>query len=559
MEKRMKAVRLPVALLLLASMLLPFPLLSQAAGDTGTQTLKKEIPVKVEQSKKSGQIANTSFEYELKGLDTDSIEAMQTLPEDSLSKSSDSAKKADLYTFQISGWTTPGELPMSYDADDNKGVIHFTKAGEYRYELSHSQADQSNHKDVTNWADLPVYTIHVYIADDQKGGLKLKAVTASTDGADDKVSEITFEYTGKSGGSTPTPPPTPSPSTYTLTYVTFGGTEYPKAEYRSGADAAKDILANVPVKAGYLFEGWYEDEDLTNPITENEAGRLKNRLEDDDSYIMSKDRWIYAKWKEVALNKDDHYAYIIGYPDGTVQPQGKITRAEVATIFFRLLMDETRTSMWYTENDYSDVDKENWFNNAVSTLSNGSIVTGYPDGTFKPNHPITRAEFATIAARFDKSEPDVSDSRLTDIKNHWAEEYIKKAEALGYIEGYEDHSFKPNQDITRAEAMTLINRVLDRDTIQVHGLLEDDMVQWIDNMDQEKWYYVAVQEATNSHEYQKDPDEVWSGMRENRDWEALEKVDSKPDSSSNPGNVAKITSVFSSIGNAFKSLFGLAS
>ena len=164
----------------------------------------------------------------------------------------------------------------------------------------------------------------------------------------------------------------------------------------------------------------------------------------------------------------------------------------MATIFFRLLMDETRTAMWSTENDYSDVAREDWFNNAISTLTGGSIVLGYPDGTFRPNNPITRAEFATIAARFDKSEPDTSDSKLTDIKGHWAEQYIKKAEALGYIEGYEDHSFKPNQDITRAEAMTLINRVLDRATVKIHGLLEDDMVQWIDNMDTGKWYYVAV-------------------------------------------------------------------
>ena len=553
MGKRLKTIRLPAALLLTFSMLFSLQVPSMAEGDGGVQTLKKEIPIKVEQSNKSGQISDSTFIYELKGLDEASVDAMQTLPEDSLSKSSTDEAKDDLYTFTIKGWEEPGELPMSFDADDDQGKIHFTKPGEYRYELRHSKADEAKHTDVTNWAEIPVYTIHVYIINDGKGGLNLKAVTASTDAADNKVSEIRFEYTRKSGGGGGGPS---APKKYTLTYETFGGTEYEPVEYKSGADAAKEILEKLPVKAGYLFEGWYEDKDLKNPVGASETDQLTDQLEEEETYVMDRDRWIYAKWKEVSLNKDDHYAYIIGYPDGTVQPQGKITRAEVATIFFRLLMDETRTAMWSTENDYSDVAREDWFNNAISTLTGGSIVLGYPDGTFRPNNPITRAEFATIAARFDKSEPDTSDSKLTDIKGHWAEQYIKKAEALGYIEGYEDHSFKPNQDITRAEAMTLINRVLDRATVKIHGLLEDDMVQWIDNMDTGKWYYVAVQEATNSHEYQKDPDEVWSQMRENRDWEALEKVDSKPDSSSNPGNVATITGFFSAVGSAVQRLFG---
>lgn len=230
------------------------------------------------------------------------------------------------------------------------------------------------------------------------------------------------------------------------------------------------------------------------------------------------------------LNCEDHVAYIIGYEDGTVRPENNITRAEVSTIFFRLLTDESRAFFWSQANPYFDVALGNWFNNAVSTLSKADIVTGYPDGSFRPNAPITRAEFAAIAARFSEVVYN-GGSSFTDVpSNHWAARYIALAEHLGWIAGYPDGSFRPDQAITRAEAMTLINRVLERAVEEEYML--PNMLTWTDNRPG-AWYYEAVQEATNSHEYSRLAKQVpgqdfryesWKTILKAPDWAALEKV-----------------------------------
>ena len=225
------------------------------------------------------------------------------------------------------------------------------------------------------------------------------------------------------------------------------------------------------------------------------------------------------------LNTDDHYAYVVGYPDGTVRPMGNITRAEVATIFFRLLTDDSRTQFWATTNTYSDVKSGDWFNNAVSTLSNAGIISGYPDGTFRPNAPITRAEMAKVIALFAKL--DKSEDRFDDIAGHWAEAYIKLAAGNGWIAGYPDGSFKPQQNITRAETMTMINRVLDRVPSVESHLLPYNVMLTFPDCQSGQWYYIAVQEATNSHTYEravteKNGDEQWIALRENRDWTEFE-------------------------------------
>ena len=235
-----------------------------------------------------------------------------------------------------------------------------------------------------------------------------------------------------------------------------------------------------------------------------------------------------TKPSQPALNTEDHVAYIIGYDDGTVKPTNNITRAEVATIFFRLLTDDSRAEFWSQTNSYSDVSSNNWFNNAVSTLSNAGIISGYPDGTFKPNAPITRAEFAAIATRFSDASY-TGRCTFTDVPaDHWAANAIALAQDLGWINGYSDGTFKPNQPITRAEAMTLINRVLERAVDRDHMLA--DMVTWTDNRPG-SWYYEAVQEATNSHEYTRTgvyvPSqsfcyENWVKILEAPDWAALE-------------------------------------
>ena len=224
------------------------------------------------------------------------------------------------------------------------------------------------------------------------------------------------------------------------------------------------------------------------------------------------------------LNGKDHYAYVVGYPDGMVYPQKNITRAEVATIFFRLLTDETREANMTKSNSYNDMKDGAWYTCAVSTLSKMGIIKGYEDGSFKPDASISRAEFAAIAARFDP-DGDKTPATFSDVSSHWAKDEISIAANHGWIKGYEDGSFKPDQKITRAETMTLVNRVLKR-LPETKDDLHKDMKTWPDNQKESAWFYLAVQEATNSH-YQKlkkdGTHEKWESMRETRDWAALEK------------------------------------
>jgi len=216
------------------------------------------------------------------------------------------------------------------------------------------------------------------------------------------------------------------------------------------------------------------------------------------------------------LEKLDHFAYVIGYPEGDVRPLNNITREEVAMIFYRLLTDESRNNLLSDSNPFTDLENHGWSNRAISTLYNAGIIKGYPDGTFKPSDPISRAEFATIAAKFDKLELG-STSKFTDIFGHWAEKYITSSEIKGWIKGYPDLTFKPEQDITRAEAMTLINNVLERAVPEEN--IHPDAMFWPDSTS-DKWYFEAVMEATNSHNYiyEEDKDELWTGLKANKVW-----------------------------------------
>ena len=225
----------------------------------------------------------------------------------------------------------------------------------------------------------------------------------------------------------------------------------------------------------------------------------------------------------LGLNTTDHFAYIVGYGNGEVRPQNNITRAEVATIFFRLLTDDVRDENLTKTNRYSDVAATSWYNTAVSTLSSMGIITGYPDGTFRPNAAITRAEFAAIAARFD-NDGDKTAAKFSDIATHWAKDEISIAYNNGWITGYPDGTFGPQRDITRAETMTLVNRVLNRQPETEDDLLPN-MTVWTDNANPKAWYYLAVQEATNSHYYEFKTNsqyEKWTELRETREWQAPE-------------------------------------
>lgn len=290
---------------------------------------------------------------------------------------------------------------------------------------------------------------------------------------------------------------------YTLHYESNGGTAYQDERYSSGT---KVTLDKAPIRESYTFTGWYTDEELTDKIT---------------SVTMTSDQTVYAGWVATGvpdmLNGDDHDAYVIGYPDGNVRPQGNISRAETATIFFRLLKADTRDGNLTAENAFADVVDGQWFNKAVSTMAKLGIVKGRSAESFAPDAPITRAEFAAICARFNTKPTNTSDS-FSDISGHWAEAEIERAVAFGWIAGYPDGTFRPDTYITRAEAMTMINRVLCRMPQDEKDLLRT-MVVWPDNKPTD-WYYLAVQEATNSHEFERKGavNETWTKLTSAPDW-----------------------------------------
>ena len=281
----------------------------------------------------------------------------------------------------------------------------------------------------------------------------------------------------------------------------------------------KDVLVDgksVGAVSTYTFKEVVADHTIHAAFAENHTPGYPTQPEQPKVEIPDDDA--------LGLNTDDHFAYIVGYGNGEVRPQNNITRAEVATIFFRLLTDDVRDENLTKTNRYSDVAATSWYNTAVSTLSFMGIITGYPDGTFRPNAAITRAEFAAIAARFD-NDGDKTAAKFSDIANHWAKDEISIAYNNGWITGYPNGTFGPQRDITRAEAMTLVNRVLDRQPETEDDLLPN-MTVWTDNANPKAWYYLAVQEATNSHYYEFKTNsqyEKWTELRETRDWSQLEK------------------------------------
>ena len=338
------------------------------------------------------------------------------------------------------------------------------------------------------------YTVTETEAD--KGGYTTTSVNASGSIIKDNTAAVSFTNTRNSSSSGHS-------TRYTLHYESNGGTAYQDERYSSGT---KVTLDKVPIRESYTFTGWYADKALTDKIT---------------SVTMTSDKTVYAGWVATGvpdmLNGDDHYAYVIGYPDGNVHPQGNISRAETATIFFRLLKADTRDGNLTAENVFADVANGKWFNKAVSTMAKLGIVKGRSAESFAPDAPITRAEFAAICARFNTKPTNTSDS-FSDISGHWAEAEIERAVAFGWIAGYPDGTFRPDTYITRAEAMTMINRVLCRMPQDEKDLLRT-MVVWPDNKPTD-WHYLAVQEATNSHEFARKGavNEKWTKLTSAPDW-----------------------------------------
>lgn len=264
-------------------------------------------------------------------------------------------------------------------------------------------------------------------------------------------------------------------------------------------EVGETITLPDAVRDGYTFDGWLDESTGTT-------------YKPGDTITLAHDSILFAQWTPSSpiiiptVERGEHFNYIIGYPDGGVHPTANITRAEVATIIYRVLSAESREQFLTEENSFSDVSEGAWYNTAISTLANAGILNGYRDGTFRPNAMITRAEVATIISRFTK----ISGGRASfyDSAEHWASSYIATAAENGWVTGYPDGTFRPDNPITRAETVTMINRLLDRKPETEKDLLSD-MTIFNDNTDPSAWYYLQFQEAANNHEYTRKSDGVY--------------------------------------------------
>lgn len=301
---------------------------------------------------------------------------------------------------------------------------------------------------------------------------------------------------------------------HTLTFDTMGGSKIAPETVRHGLTVAKP---KDPVNGGYIFDGWYTDKTYRTPY--NFATPL------------TQDTTIYAKWflivlpgvtvKKAApkLNTADHFAYVQGYPDGTVKPAGNITRAETAAILFRLMDDASRKTYYSTKSGFRDVASGSWYNTYVATLNNAGVITDSSNGYFRPNEAITRAELAAMLAKF--SETTGAANYFNDVSaKYWAANAIAICAKLGWITGYPDGTFRPDKNVTRAELMAMINRATGRAPKSADAFLPG-MKTWIDNTS-DKWYYLDVQEATNSHSYTVKGSETWTALTSDPNWSLYE-------------------------------------
>ena len=299
---------------------------------------------------------------------------------------------------------------------------------------------------------------------------------------------------------------------YTLRYVTNGGKAISsESRSRSWVKDYEDLP--VPTRVGYRFNGWYYDTKLTKAVT-------------GDVQVSSRTVTLYAGWTEnsvpAILNGDDHFAYIQGYNDGTVRPNTPVTRAQVATILFRLLDEDVRDKYLTETNTFTDVAADYWANTAISTMANLGVFKGRTTDRFDPNAPITRGEFAAVCARFDDSSVQSSNA-FSDIDGYWAKQEILRAAALGWVQGYQDGTFRPTASITRAQVVTMINRVLCRQPETASDLLRG-MTTFTDCAEGD-WCYLAIQEAANSHDYVGKSGSIyesWTDLNKSADWSKYE-------------------------------------
>ena len=301
---------------------------------------------------------------------------------------------------------------------------------------------------------------------------------------------------------------------HTLTFDTMGGSRIDPVTVRHGNAVAKP---KDPVNGGYIFDGWYTDKTYRTPYN--------------FATVLTQDTTIYAKWFLIALpgvtikkttpklNTSDHFAYVQGYPDGTVKPTGNITRAETAAILFRLMDEGSRKTYYSTKSGFRDVATGSWYNTYVATLNNAGVITDSSNGYFRPNEAITRAELAAMLANF--TETAGAANYFNDVSaRYWAANAIAICAKLGWITGYPDGSFRPDRNVTRAELMAMINRATGRAPKSADAFLPG-MKTWSDNT-ADKWYYLDVQEATNSHSYTVKDSEKWTALNADPNWSLYE-------------------------------------
>ena len=301
---------------------------------------------------------------------------------------------------------------------------------------------------------------------------------------------------------------------HTLTFDTMGGSRIDPVTVRHGNAVAKP---KDPVNGGYIFDGWYTDKTYRTPYN--------------FATVLTQDTTIYAKWFLIALpgvtikkttpklNTSDHFAYVQGYPDGTVKPAGNITRAETAAILFRLMDEGSRKTYYSTKSGFRDVATGSWYNTYVATLNNAGVITDSSNGYFRPNEAITRAELAAMLANF--TETAGAANYFNDVSaRYWAANAIAICAKLGWITGYPDGSFRPDRNVTRAELMAMINRATGRAPKSADAFLPG-MKTWSDNT-ADKWYYLDVQEATNSHSYTVKDSEKWTALNADPNWSLYE-------------------------------------
>ena len=430
--------------------------------------------------------------------------------------------------FTVAHYLVDAAAPFAVNDRDYRELGTVLTAGDFAkqpfvtVEDRHYAYDHADPYTLTVGADEAQNVLKLYYAPDEIGG---GADLDQPDGVPDQY-QVTIRYQSETGG------------TITGTVKEVVTLKDPNGGWTVTGDAPARGSQVERSSSRYRFDGWTKDwtnetdgfvsgEETLAPFTIRNAAGGKTYTVTAEFYKRSSSGSSNSSKdddKTPDLEKGDHYVYIVGYAeDGTVRPNANITRAEVAAIFFRLLTDDARDAYWCTSNRFPDVTPDAWYNNAVSTVANAGILVGNPDGTFRPNANITRAEFAAIAARF-LSGPSAGRDRFTDTANHWARALINQAAAEKWITGYKDGTFRPDNAITRAEAVTLINNVLERGPDADHMLKK--MVTWPDNADRSAWYYEAIQEATNSHDYtwsEDDDSEKWTKLLETRDWPALER------------------------------------